>query len=496
MQVDNLSWFPGHMTKTRRMITAEIKNMDAVCEILDARIPLSSRNPDVDELTAGKPRLVVLNRVDQADPGETRRWAAYFRGKGYAVLEANAKGGAGTAQFAAAVRELLRDKLAAWAQRGQAGRTVRVMVLGIPNVGKSTFINKVARRKTARAEDRPGVTRSKQWVPVDSTLELLDTPGILWPRFDDPEVGKRLAFTGAIKDDVVDMEELACYLMDYLGRRYAPVLEERYKIDVQPEDSGYDLLEKAGRKRGFRYAGGPGGHPAHGPGAAGRIPGRQAGPVHPGDGGGCAMKPDESLEQAARQQGYAVVCGCDEAGAGPLMGPVCAGAVILPPGCDIPGLDDSKKLTEKKRETLYTLITERAIAWAVASVSAAEIDATDILSARIRAMALAIEALTLRPDYVLIDGNRDHGKTAAITLPHETVIGGDGRSVSIAAASILAKVTRDRYVTQVLDREYPQYLFAQHKGYGTKLHYAMLDQYGPCPEHRQSFLKKWKERQS
>ncbi len=255
MQVDNLSWFPGHMTKTRRMITAEIKNMDAVCEILDARIPLSSRNPDVDELTAGKPRLVVLNRVDQADPGETRRWTAYFREKGYAVLEANAKGGAGTAQFAAAVRELLRDKLAAWAQRGQAGRTVRVMVLGIPNVGKSTFINKVARRKTARAEDRPGVTRSKQWVPVDSNLELLDTPGILWPRFDDPEVGKRLAFTGAIKDDVVDMEELACCLMDYLSRRYAPVLAERYKIEVEPEDSGYDLLEKAGRKRGFLMRG-------------------------------------------------------------------------------------------------------------------------------------------------------------------------------------------------------------------------------------------------
>lgn len=255
MQVDNLSWFPGHMTKTRRMITAEIKNMDAVCEILDARIPLSSRNPDVDELTAGKPRLVVLNRVDQADPGETRRWAAYFRGKGYAVLEANAKGGAGTAQFAAAVRELLWDKLAAWADRGQVGRTVRIMVLGIPNVGKSTFINKVAHRKTARAEDRPGVTRSKQWVPVDSTLELLDTPGILWPRFDDPEVGKRLAFTGAIKDDVVDMEELACYLMDYLGRRYAPVLAERYKIEVEPEDSGYDLLEKAGRKRGFLMRG-------------------------------------------------------------------------------------------------------------------------------------------------------------------------------------------------------------------------------------------------
>lgn len=251
----NIQWYPGHMTKTRRMIAEQIKHVDAVCEIVDARIPVSSRNPDVDELTAGKPRLVVLNRVDQADPGETRRWAAYFRGKGYAVLEANAKGGAGTAQFAAAVRELLRDKLAAWADRGQVGRTVRIMVLGIPNVGKSTFINKVAHRKTARAEDRPGVTRSKQWVPVDSTLELLDTPGILWPRFDDPEVGKRLAFTGAIKDDVVDMEELACCLMDYLSRRYAPVLAERYKIEVEPEDSGYDLLEKTGRKRGFLMRG-------------------------------------------------------------------------------------------------------------------------------------------------------------------------------------------------------------------------------------------------
>ena len=255
MQIENLSWFPGHMTKTKRMISAEIKNMDAVCEIVDARIPMSSRNPDVDELTAGKPRLIVLNRADQADPAETRRWTQYFRAQGYAVLEANAKGGAGTAQFAAAVRELLRDKLEAYAQKGQVGRVVRVMVLGIPNVGKSTFINKVARRKTAKAEDRPGVTRSKQWVPVDSTLELLDTPGILWPRFDDPEVGKRLAFTGAIKDDVVDMEELACCLMDYLSRRYAPVLAERYKIEVEPEDSGYDLLEKAGRKRGFLMRG-------------------------------------------------------------------------------------------------------------------------------------------------------------------------------------------------------------------------------------------------
>ena len=255
MQIENLSWFPGHMTKTKRMIASEIQHMDAVCEILDARIPLSSRNPDVDDLTAGKPRLIVLNRADQADPAQTRRWSQYFRARGWAVLEANAKGGMGTEKFAAAVRDLLRDKLEAYAAKGQVGRVVRVMVLGIPNVGKSTFINKVAKRKTAKAEDRPGVTRSKQWVPVDATLELLDTPGILWPKFDDPEVGKRLAFTGAVKDDVLDIEELACYLMDYLAAHYADTLTERYKIDVEDGDSGYDLLEKAGRKRGFLMRG-------------------------------------------------------------------------------------------------------------------------------------------------------------------------------------------------------------------------------------------------
>ncbi|MDO4811373.1 MAG: ribosome biogenesis GTPase YlqF [Eubacteriales bacterium] len=255
MQMQGLSWFPGHMTKTKRMIVAEIKNMDAVCEIVDARIPLASRNPDVDEMVGNKPRMMVLNRVDQADPRETKRWAAYFRDKGYAVLEANAKGGAGTAQFAGAVRELLHDKLTAYAEKGQAGRVVRVMVLGIPNVGKSTFINKVAKRKTAKAEDRPGVTRTKQWVPVDNTLELLDTPGILWPKFDDTQVGIHLAFTGAIKDDVMDLEELACYLMEYLGKHYADVVAERYKIEVEEEDSGYDLLVKAGRKRGFLMRG-------------------------------------------------------------------------------------------------------------------------------------------------------------------------------------------------------------------------------------------------
>ena len=196
-------------------------------------------------------------------------------------------------------------------------------------------------------------------------------------------------------------------------------------------------------------------------------------------------------EREAWSQGFRTVCGVDEAGAGPLMGPVYAAAVILPRECVIEGLIDSKKLTEKKREALYEVITATALAWSVASVSAAEIDATDILSARMKAMQSAIDGLAVKPDMALIDGNRDRGKHAAITTPHRCIVGGDGCSASVAAASILAKVSRDRYVTEVLDKRYPQYQFAKHKGYGTKLHYAMLDQYGPCPEHRLTFLKKW-----
>ena len=252
----NIQWYPGHMAKTRRMIVEQMKRMDAVCEILDARIPLSSRNPDVEELTGEKPRLIVLNRTDLADPAATRQWAAYFRGKGYAVLEANAKAGQGTGRFAGAVRELLAEKIAAYTERGQAGRTLRVMILGIPNVGKSTFINKVSGRKTAKAEDRPGVTRSKQWIAVDRSLELLDTPGMLWPKFDDPAVGMRLACTGAVRDEIMDLEELASHLMAYLGGQYPGALLQRYKVEAEPEDAGFTLLEKAGRKRGFLVRGG------------------------------------------------------------------------------------------------------------------------------------------------------------------------------------------------------------------------------------------------
>lgn len=256
MQLEHLSWFPGHMTKTRRMISAEINHMDAVCEVVDARIPRSSRNPDINELTSGKPRLLLLNRVDQADPAVTRKWSEYFRKQGYAVLEINAKDGTGINQFPTAVRTLLAEKIQRYEEKGQTGRIIRVMVLGIPNVGKSTFINKVAKRKAAKTEDRPGVTRSKQWVPVDKTLELLDTPGILWPKFDDPQVGIRLAYTGAVKDEILDMEELACSLLEYLSSHYPQAITQRYGVEPQPEESGYMILQRLGKKRGFLISGG------------------------------------------------------------------------------------------------------------------------------------------------------------------------------------------------------------------------------------------------
>ena len=203
-----------------------------------------------------------------------------------------------------------------------------------------------------------------------------------------------------------------------------------------------------------------------------------------------------TYEREQWNTGLTALCGVDEAGAGPLAGPVYAAAVILPRELDLPGLNDSKKLTAKRREALYGRIVETAVAWSVASVSAAEIDELDILNARMLAMNRAIEGLSVTPDLCLIDGNRDHGSSVAIAAPHICIVGGDGKSASIAAASILAKVSRDRYVTDVLGREYPQYQFARHKGYGTKLHYEMLDQYGPCPEHRQTFLKKWEVRRT
>ena len=247
----NIQWFPGHMTKAQRMIEENLSKVDAVCEILDARIPYSSRNPDIDRLAGDKPRLVILNRVDLADPQMTARWRKYFESRGLAILETDAKSGKGVGSFAPAVRRLLKDKLAAYEAKGQVGRPLRVMILGIPNVGKSTFINRVAGRKAAIAGDKPGVTRGKQWINIDQGLDLLDTPGILWPKFDSQEVGEMLAITNAIKADVLDKETLGANFMLRLRELYPKAIEERYKFVPDPDMNGFELLEQAAKKRGF-----------------------------------------------------------------------------------------------------------------------------------------------------------------------------------------------------------------------------------------------------
>ena len=252
----NIQWYPGHMTKTRRMIEADVKLVDAVCEILDARIPLASRNPDIDAICGTKPRMIILNRIDMADPAMTKRWAEHFRARGYSVLQTDCKTKKGISGFVPAVRELLAEKLARYAEKGQVGRPLKLMIVGIPNVGKSTFINQVAGRKGAKAENRPGVTRGKQWITVDQGLLLLDTPGILWPKFEDQSVGLNLAFTGAVKDDIMDLETLASHLMKVLAERYPDAIQGRYKIEIPDQFTEWELLEAAGRKRGFLISGG------------------------------------------------------------------------------------------------------------------------------------------------------------------------------------------------------------------------------------------------
>lgn len=249
----NIQWYPGHMTKTRRQMEQDLKLVDAVCELLDARIPISSRNPDIAALCGPKPRLVILNRMDMADPAATRAWCEAFRRESLAAVATDCKSRRGLTAFVPAVRNLLQEKIARNAAKGQ-NRPLKIMVVGIPNVGKSTFINQISGRKGAKAENRPGVTRGKQWVTVDSGLLLLDTPGILWPKFDDEEVGRRLAYTGAVKDDVLDVETLACHLAAMLWARYPEAMRARYKLDPPEDASGYDLLTEAGRRRGFLLA--------------------------------------------------------------------------------------------------------------------------------------------------------------------------------------------------------------------------------------------------
>lgn len=255
-EIPSIQWFPGHMAKTKRMIKASLPLVDAVVEIIDARIPNSSKNPDLQTLIEGKPRVVILNKCDTADESSVQKWISWYNKQGITAIATDCRSGRGVNKFVPAVKSVLKDMLAKYEAKGMTGRVIHVMVVGIPNVGKSSFINRLAKQKKAKVEDRPGVTLNKQWVKIADDVELLDMPGVLWPKFEDKTVGERLAFTGAVKDDVVDVEALASRLLYVLNGMYRDTLASRYKIQTEDEEDGYEILKKVGKSRGMLISGG------------------------------------------------------------------------------------------------------------------------------------------------------------------------------------------------------------------------------------------------
>ncbi len=253
-RAESIQWFPGHMARTRRKIQESLNLVDAVIEVVDARIPVSSRNPELSHWVGRKPRLVVLNKADLADEVATKRWIAYYEARGMAAIAVDCKSGRGFNRLMPALRQLLQPLIAKWEDKGM-NRAIRAMIVGIPNVGKSSFINRLNKGGKAKVEDRPGVTRQNQWFVVEGA-QLLDTPGVLWPKFEDHTVALHLAFTGAIKDQVLDMEEMACELLGILSTGYEPLLRERYKLTEELPDDRYELLQLVARKRGMLVSGG------------------------------------------------------------------------------------------------------------------------------------------------------------------------------------------------------------------------------------------------
>ena len=251
----SIQWFPGHMAKTKRQIKEILPIIDAVAEVVDARIPQSSRNPDLKEIIGNKPHIILLNKCDMADNNITKQWIDYYKQNGTTAIAIDCKSGKGINAFKDTVKTVLADKLEAYKEKGMVGKPLRVMVVGIPNVGKSSFINKIAGKTRAKAENRPGVTRGNQWFTIDKQLELLDTPGVLWPKFEDQTVGEHLAFTGAVKDRILDTELLAMRLLEILSQNYPEYLVNRYgELDFSLDS--YDLLCMIGKKRGMVIRGG------------------------------------------------------------------------------------------------------------------------------------------------------------------------------------------------------------------------------------------------
>mgnify|MGYP000698144685 CR=1 FL=1 len=393
-----INWYPGHMTKARRMMEEDIKLVDLVIEIVDARIPLSSRNPDIDKLAKNKARIVLLNKSDLADDTVTDEWITYFKDKGFYCLKLNSRLNVSNRAVNNLITVACSAKIERDRARGIKNRSIKAMIVGIPNVGKSTFINSFTGRKSAKTGNKPGVTKGKQWIRINGSVELLDTPGILWPKIEDRNVGERLAMIGSINDQILNIEELALETIKFLRKNYQPQLYSRYDITedifdnvdtetmMNPENAAaLCIMEHIARKRGCIKKGSDIDYEKCAACILDDFKAEEMTKVNEYmqmivAQAICKEITKDEMKQLIEEMydTFSYICGIDEAGRGPLAGPVVAGAVILPKGKRILYVNDSKKLSEKKRDELFDVIKEEALSYGIGIVSPERIDEINI----------------------------------------------------------------------------------------------------------------------
>lgn len=515
-----IQWFPGHMSKARRQVQENLKFVDFVTILVDARLPLSSQNPMLIKIVGDKPKLLILNKADLADPAMTKEWRQYFESQGIQTLAINSKEQVTVKVVTDAAKKLMADKIARQKERGIQIETLRTMIIGIPNAGKSTLMNRLAGKKIAVVGNKPGVTKGQQWLKTNKDLEILDTPGILWPKFEDETVALKLALTGAIKDQLLPMDEVTIFGINYFKEHYPEKLAERFK-QMKIEEEAPVIIMDMTRALGFRddydrfYS------LFVKEVRDGKLGNYTLDTLEDLDGNDVTVKElespifldlekdnrsgvqkeiskrkraiqaelDENLrlesmlsyEKELYKQGLTLIAGIDEVGRGPLAGPVVAAAVILPKNCKIKGLNDSKKIPKKKHLEIFQAVQDQALSIGIGIIDNQVIDQVNIYEATKLAMQEAISQLSPQPEHLLIDAMK-----LDLPISQTSIIKGDANSLSIAAASIVAKVTRDELMKEY-DQQFPGYDFATNAGYGTAKHLEGLTKLGVTPIHRTSF---------
>lgn len=493
-----IQWFPGHMSKARRQVQENLKFVDFVTILVDARLPLSSQNPMLTKIVGDKPKLLILNKADLADPVMTKEWRQYFESQGIQTLAINSKEQVTVKVVTDAAKKLMADKIARQKERGIQIETLRTMVIGIPNAGKSTLMNRLAGKKIAVVGNKPGVTKGQQWLKTNKDLEILDTPGILWPKFEDETVALKLALTGAIKDQLLPMDEVTIFGINYFKKHYPEKLAERFK-QMKIEEEAPVIIMDMTRALGFRddydrfYS------LFVKEVRDGKLGNYTLDTLDDLDGGvqkeiskrkkAIQAELDEDLrlesmlsyEKKLYKQELTLIAGVDEVGRGPLAGPVVAAAVILPQNCKIKGLNDSKKIPKKKHLEIFQAVQNQALSIGIGIMDNQVIDQVNIYEATKLAMKEAISQLSPQPEHLLIDAMK-----LDLPISQTSIIKGDANSLSIAAASIVAKVTRDELMKDY-DQQFPGYDFATNAGYGTAKHLEGITKLGVTPIHRTSF---------